>query len=94
MTARTLRRPVPADDLSGDPSDDADRRDVVRRGLRVVWRGIRDEPWIFGVAVVGSALYGVGTAGSGWVRSSATARSLRGTDRGTAPRFRAMTWSS
>jgi ABC-type multidrug transport system fused ATPase/permease subunit len=37
------------------------------RGLRVVGRGIRQEPMIFALAVIGSALYGAGTAGGGWV---------------------------
>ncbi len=39
----------------------------MRRGLRIVGRGIRDEPGIFSVAVAGSAVYGIGTAGAGWV---------------------------
>ena len=34
---------------------------TLREGLRVLGRGIRDEPAIFGVAVAGSALYGVMT---------------------------------
>ena len=41
--------------------------DTMRRGLRIVWRGVKDEPLIFSVAVVGSAVYGIGTAGAGWV---------------------------
>ncbi len=41
--------------------------DTMRRGLRIVWRGVKDEPRIFSVAVLGSAVYGVGTAGAGWV---------------------------
>jgi ATP-binding cassette, subfamily B, bacterial len=40
---------------------------VLRQGTRVVWHGIRQEPGIFAWAVVGSAVYGAGTAGSGWV---------------------------
>jgi ABC-type multidrug transport system fused ATPase/permease subunit len=40
---------------------------VVLRGLRVVATGARQEPWTFGAAVLGSALYGAGTAGSGWL---------------------------
>jgi ABC-type multidrug transport system fused ATPase/permease subunit len=43
----------------------ADR--TVIRGLRVVWMGIRQEPGIFSLAVIGSALYGIGTAGGGWL---------------------------
>ena len=39
----------------------------MRRGLRIVWRGIRDEPGMFSIAVAGSAVYGIGTAGAGWV---------------------------
>lgn len=37
------------------------------RGLRVIRIGIRQEPAVFTVAVVMSALYGAGTAGSGWL---------------------------
>jgi len=52
------------------------RQSVLGEGLRVVGRGIRDEPGIFAVAVAGSALYGVGTAGSGWLLGRITARVL------------------
>src|SRR5919206_33181 len=41
--------------------------ETLRRGLRVLARGIRDEPRMFALAVAGSALYGAGTAGSGWL---------------------------
>jgi ATP-binding cassette, subfamily B, bacterial len=51
------------------PDDDlpATGADTLRRGGRVLARGIRDEPRMFGLAVAGSALYGAGTAGSGWL---------------------------
>jgi ABC-type multidrug transport system fused ATPase/permease subunit len=52
---------VPDEDLPATGTD------TMRRGLRIVWRGIRDEPGIFSIAVAGSALYGIGTAGAGWV---------------------------
>ena len=52
---------MPADDL---PATGAD---TLRRGLRVLGRGIRDEPRMFALAVAGAALYGAGTAGSGWI---------------------------
>ncbi|GLY30638.1 ABC transporter ATP-binding protein [Kineosporia sp. NBRC 101731] len=46
----------------------ADREpSTLLRGLRVIGIGIRQEPAIFSVAVVMSALYGAGTAGGGWV---------------------------
>ena len=32
-------------------------RDIVVRGLRVLWRGIREEPRLFTVAVCGSVLF-------------------------------------
>ena len=41
--------------------------DTMRRGLRIVWRGIRDEPRIFAIAVGGSAVYGIMTVGAAWV---------------------------
>jgi ABC-type multidrug transport system fused ATPase/permease subunit len=45
---------------------------VLTEGLRVVARGIRAEPGIFSVAVIGSAVYGAGTAGSGWLLGRVT----------------------
>lgn len=48
------------------------RTGVVRAGLAVVWRGIRDEPGIFALSVFGSAAYGIGTAGSGWLLGRVT----------------------
>jgi ATP-binding cassette subfamily B protein len=56
--------------------------DTVLRGLRVVWMGVRQEPGIFAVAVIGSALYGAGTAGGGWLLG-------RLTDSTIAPAFAA-----
>src|SRR3954469_23878561 len=52
------------DDLTTGPVTGAD---TLRRGARVLWRGIRDEPVMFALAVVGSAVYGAGTAGAGWL---------------------------
>src|SRR4051794_41728795 len=40
---------------------------TLRRGVRVLARGIRDEPGMFTLAVLGSAVYGAGTAGAGWL---------------------------
>lgn len=40
---------------------------TIRRGLRVVATGARQERAVFAVAVIGSAAYGIGTAGGGWV---------------------------
>jgi ATP-binding cassette subfamily B protein len=48
----------------------------VIRGLRVVSKGVRQEPWIFSVSVIGSACYGVGTAGGGWLLGRLTDRTL------------------
>jgi ATP-binding cassette subfamily B protein len=45
---------------------------VLTRGLRVVWTGVRREPWVFAAAVLGSAVYGAGTAGGGWVLGRVT----------------------
>jgi ATP-binding cassette subfamily B protein len=58
----------------------ADR--TVIRGLRVVWTGVKQEPWIFSLSVIGSALYGAGTAGGGWLLG-------RLTDSTLAPAFKA-----
>ena len=45
---------------------------TLTRGLGVVARGVRQEPWAFGAAVLGSAVYGAGTAGGGWVLGRVT----------------------
>jgi ABC-type multidrug transport system fused ATPase/permease subunit len=46
---------------------------TLRRGLFVVGQGIRRVPGIFALAVVGSALYGVMTAGTAWALGKVTA---------------------
>lgn len=45
---------------------------MLRRGLAVVRIGVRAEPRAFALSVVGSTLYGAGTAASGWVLGSVT----------------------
>ncbi|MEU6075192.1 ABC transporter ATP-binding protein [Micromonospora sp. NPDC047074] len=42
-------------------------RDVLGRGLAVLWQAIREEPRIFAVAVTGSVLFGAMTVGSAYV---------------------------
>ncbi len=56
------------------------RQGTMRRGFGVLWRGIREQPRWFAVAVLGAAVYGVGTAGSGYVLG-------RVTDQVLAPAF-------
>ena len=46
--------------------------DTLRRGLRVLGVAIRAEPRIFGVAVLGSAAYGLTTVASAWVMGRVT----------------------
>jgi ATP-binding cassette subfamily B protein len=46
---------------------------TLRRGLFVVGQGIRRAPRVFALAVVGSALYGVMTAGTAWALGRVTA---------------------
>src|SRR6476659_3582102 len=46
---------------------------TLRRGLFVLGQGIRRVPGVFAVAVVGSALYGVMTAGTAWALGKVTA---------------------
>ena len=59
---------MPADDLATDGRDARERRaGTLVGGLRVVAMGVRQEPGIFGLAVGGAALYGVATAGGGWL---------------------------
>jgi ATP-binding cassette subfamily B protein len=55
-----------------DRDTTAGRGGTLRRGLRIVGRGIRDEPRTFALAVLGSAVYGAGTAGSGWLLGRVT----------------------
>lgn len=45
---------------------------TLTRGIGVIWMGVRQEPWVFAAAVLGSAVYGAGTAGSGWVLGRVT----------------------
>jgi len=54
----------------------------MRRGFGVLGRGIRQQPKWFSVAVLGAAVYGIGTAGSGYVLG-------RVTDAVLAPAFEA-----
>ena len=56
------------DDLSST------RSDTLRRGFRVLGRGIRDEPRAFTIAVSGSAVYALMTVGSAWVLGGVTDR--------------------
>ncbi len=58
------------------------RQGTMRRGFGVLGRGIREQPKWFSVAVLGAAVYGVGTAGSGYVLG-------RVTDQVLAPAFAA-----
>ncbi len=46
---------------------------TLRRGLYVLGQGIRRAPGVFALAVVGSALYGVMTAGTAWALGKVTA---------------------
>lgn len=52
------------------PSSD----DTLRRGLGVLARGVRHEPFVFGLAVGGSAVYGFMTVASAWVIGRVTDR--------------------
>jgi ATP-binding cassette subfamily B protein len=40
---------------------------TLREGFRLLGRGLRDEPWTFGVAIVGSAVYGLMTVAAAYV---------------------------
>ena len=40
---------------------------TLRRGLRVVGHGIREQPWWFALAVLGSSVYGVMTVATATV---------------------------
>jgi len=47
---------------------------VVRRGLGVLWVAVREEPRIFGLSAVGSALFGLMTIGQAYVFGAVTER--------------------
>ncbi len=64
-------------DRSADLNDRTVPRGTVAGGLRVVAMGARMEPLAFTAAVIGSALYGIGTAGSGWLLGRLTSRYLQ-----------------
>ena len=80
---------MPADDLSTGDLDDpaAERSDTLVRGARVVWMGIRREPAIFGLAVLGAVVYGVATAAGGFLLGRITNQVL-------APAFRTRSIST
>ncbi len=52
------------------------REGTLLRGLKVIGIGIRQEPAIFSIAVLASAVYGTGTAGSGWLLGRITDTTL------------------
>ncbi|PZS34000.1 MAG: ABC transporter permease [Pseudonocardiales bacterium] len=47
---------------------------VLRRGLRVLGVAVREEPWIFTLSVLGSALFAAATVGSAFVIGQVTGR--------------------
>ena len=49
------------------PAPTSAQRGTMRQGFGVLARGIRDSPRTFAVAVVASAVYGAGVAGTGWL---------------------------
>jgi len=50
------------------------RADVVLRGLRILWISVREEPRIFAVSALGSAVFGLMTVGSAYVLGAITGR--------------------
>ncbi len=64
---------MPGDDLTGArPGHPEGDPRVVRRGLRVIRAGVREEPAMFALAVLGSTVYGAGTAAGGWMLGRVT----------------------
>jgi ABC-type multidrug transport system fused ATPase/permease subunit len=63
---RSKEAQVPVDVGAGHASS------LLTRGLRVVWVGVRAEPGMFALAVLGSTLYGAGTVAGGWVLGRVT----------------------
>ena len=59
---------------------EAVQQGTMKRGFKVLGRGIRQQPQPFAVAVAAAAVYGAGTAGSGWILG-------RVTDQVLAPAF-------
>ena len=49
-------------------------RGVIRRGFGVLWQAVKEEPRIFGVATVGSALFAITTIGQAYVFGAITER--------------------
>lgn len=72
MPVRPGRTPA-----SGRPPRSGGREQgTMRRGFSVVLRGIRESPRTFAIAVAGSAVYGTGVAGLGWLLGEVTDRVL------------------
>ena len=40
---------------------------TVRRSFQLLGRGLRGQPWLFGLGIFGSAIYGAATVASGWL---------------------------
>jgi ATP-binding cassette, subfamily B, bacterial len=49
-------------------------RGVIRRGLGVLWQAVKEEPRVFAVSTVGSALFALTTIGQAYVFGAITAR--------------------
>ncbi len=47
---------------------------VIRRGLRILWTGVREEPRIFAISATGSALFALTTIGQAYVFGAITER--------------------
>ena len=66
-TTRAPRRawnvgaPVLTRDVSPSPAERRVDRTVLRRGFAVLWVAVREEPWVFALAVGASALYATAT---------------------------------
>ncbi len=54
------------------PKAIAARDDVLRQGVRIIVTGVREQPYVFGLAVVGAAVYGAATVAASWVLGWAT----------------------
>ncbi|MGI4895139.1 MAG: ABC transporter transmembrane domain-containing protein, partial [Janthinobacterium lividum] len=61
-------------------------------GMRTMAHGARDEPRLFSIAIVGSVVYGAGTAASGWLVGRVTNRVIVPAVTGSAPVSTADVW--
>jgi ATP-binding cassette subfamily B protein len=67
-----MTRPAPAAPAAPPASPPVQPRRTIRRGMGVLWVGVKEEPRIFAVSAIGSALFALTTIGQAYVFGAIT----------------------